>query len=148
MRRAWTLMQSAPGAGVVMGQVIGRLAPYTETIRPEILTLEVGHSRVRMRDTRRVRNHLRSLHAIALMNLGEVATGTAMLYSLPDDARAIIVHLGMDYLKKARGPIIAECRAPVPTSNERKEYAVTAELTDESGEVVARAHARWLVAPA
>jgi acyl-coenzyme A thioesterase PaaI-like protein len=147
LRHAWRLMRGLPGGGHLMGQLVGRMAPYTGTIRPEVLALEPGYARVRMQDRRAVRNHLKSVHAIALMNLGEVATGTAMLVGLPDEARAIIVHLGMDYLKKARGPITAECRAPVPTSVEKQEYALTAELTDSSGVRVARAHARWLVGP-
>jgi acyl-coenzyme A thioesterase PaaI-like protein len=147
LRRAWSLLRHAPGGGVLMGQILGKLAPYTGTIRPEVLALEEGYARVRMRDRRGVRNHLRSVHAIALMNLGEAATGVAMMSSLPVGMRGILTHLEMDYLKKARGPITAECRAPAPVAGERREYDVQAELTDERGEVVARAHARWLLGP-
>lgn len=147
LMRAWALLRHAPGGGVLMGELIGRMAPYTGTIHPEILTLEEGHVRVRMRDRRAVRNHLRSVHAIALMNLGEVSTGVAVLSSLNNGMRGIITHLAMDYLRKARGPITAECRAPTPVPGERREYDVQADLTDASGQVVARAHARWLIGP-
>lgn len=145
LKTLWGLLKNVPAGGQVMGRIIGRMAPYTGTIRPEVLALEPGFAKVRMADTRRVRNHLNSVHAIALMNLGEATTGTAMLASLPDGARAIITHLGMDYLKKARGPITAECTCVVPSSLERKEYDVTAELKNADGVVVAKAHARWLV---
>ncbi|PTL80625.1 hotdog fold domain-containing protein [Vitiosangium sp. GDMCC 1.1324] len=148
LRRAWGVLRHAPGGGILMGQLLGNLAPYTGTIHPEVLSLEEGYARVRMRDRRGVRNHLRSVHAIALMNLGEVATGVAMMSALPEGMRGIISHLEMDYLKKARGPITAECRAPTATPGERREYDVQADLTDESGEVVARARARWLIGPA
>lgn len=144
----WQKLQRLPKGGALMGALIGKMAPYTGTISPEILALEPGHAKVRMQDRRSVRNHLKSVHAIALMNLGEVATGTAMLASMPKDARAIITHLGMDYLKKARGRITAECFCELAASTERKEYALTADLTDEQGVVVAKAHARWLVGPA
>ncbi len=147
LRLLWNVLRHAPGGGIVMGQLIGNMAPYTGTIRPEVLTLEEGYARVRMRDRRTVRNHLRSVHAIALMNLGEVSTGVAMMFSLPAGMRGIITHLEMDYLKKARGPITAECRCPPAPAGERGEYDVTAELLDESGTVVARALARWLVGP-
>ena len=148
LRSTWSYLSKVPGGGVLMGRLIGRMAPYTGTIRPEILVLEQGFARVRMQDTPRVRNHLKSVHAIALMNLGEVATGTAMLVSVPDGTRAIITKLAMDFLKKARGPITAECTCEVPSSSERREYAVSAELKNEAGDVVARAHATWLVGPA
>jgi len=148
LRRTWNVLRHAPGGGVLMGQILGNLAPYTGTIRPEVVTLEEGYARVRMCDRRAVRNHLSSVHAIALMNLGEVATGVAMMSALPGDMRGIITHLEMDYLKKARGSITAECRAPVAVAGERREYDVQADLTDEAGEVVARARARWLIGPA
>ena len=89
---AWSALRNVPGGGRLMGALIGRLAPYTGTIQPEVVALDRGFSRVRMADRPQVRNHLQSVHAIALMNLGEVATGTAMLVSVPPQTRAIITH--------------------------------------------------------
>ncbi len=143
----WNVLKAIPGGGIMMGRLIGRMAPYTGTIKPEIVQLEVGYSKVQMRDRKKVRNHLNSVHAIALMNLGEATTGTAMLVSLTDGARGIPTHLSMDYVKKARGTITAECSCAVPSSSERKEYEVTAVLKDESGEIVAKCNAKWLVGP-
>ncbi len=147
LRSTWEVLKKAPGGGVLMGRLIGRMAPYTGTIRPEILALAPGYAKVRMNDTPRVRNHLRSVHAIALMNLGEVSTGTAMLVSVPDGSRAIITKLSMSYLKKARGPITAECSCELPSSTERREYTVSADLKNEAGDIVAKADATWLVGP-
>ena len=145
LRTLWSYLRSIPGGGVVMGRLVGRMAPYTGTIRPEVLQLEPGYAKVLMADRPAVRNHLNCVHAIALMNLGEVASGLAMMASMPDDARGIITHLGMDYLKKARGPITAECTCAAVTPTERKEYDVVADLKNEAGEVVSRITARWMV---
>ncbi len=131
-----------------MGQLIGRMAPYTGTINGEVLELGSGHARVRIKDKRAVRNHLNSVHAIALMNLGEMTTGAAMLAGLPPNTRGIVTHLEMDYLKKARGPITGRCDTEVPTTNEKAELEVRGELVDEQGEVVARVMAKWKVGPA
>lgn len=146
--KLWSYLRAVPGGGVMLGRLVGRMAPYTGTIRPEIVELRPGYAMVRMADRASVRNHLRSVHAIALMNLGEAATGLAMLVSIPQGARGIVTHLGMDYLKKARGPLTAECACPELDSAQRKEYEVTGELKDEGGEVVARITARWLIGPA
>jgi acyl-coenzyme A thioesterase PaaI-like protein len=143
----WGYLKNVPGGGAVMGRLVGNMAPYTGTIRPEVIELTQGFAKVRMADRRGVRNHLQSVHAIALMNLGEMSTGLAMTASMPADARGIITHLGMDYLKKARGPITCECSCPLVSSTERKEYDVTADLKSEAGEVVAKITARWMVGP-
>ena len=148
LRAVWSRLKNVPGGGVVMGRMLGMLAPYTGTIRPEVVTLEPGFASIRLRDRRAVRNHLNSVHAIALMNLGEVATGTALLFTIPDEARGIITHLGMDYLKKARGTLTADCTCPPISSTEKKHYELTADIKNEAGEVVARAHAKWQVGPA
>jgi acyl-coenzyme A thioesterase PaaI-like protein len=144
----WSKLKNVPGGGRLLGELIGRVAPYTGTIKPEIVELEPGRSRVKMKDRRAVRNHLNSVHAIALMNLGEVATGTAVLGALPPDSRAIITHLEIDYLKKARGTITATCETPVRSTVEKADLTLHGELANDAGEVVARVKAIWRVGPA
>ena len=94
-----------------------------------------------------MRNHLRSVHAIALMNLAEVTSGLALTYALPADARAILTGLSIDFLKKARGTLTAEAALEPPQTSERQEYEFESRIRDEVGDVVAIARARWLVGP-
>ena len=148
LRLAWRGLQHVPGGGRLFGKLIGTLAPYTGTIAPEVLQLRHGHASVLLRDRRAVRNHLNSLHAIALMNIAEVATGLALVYSLPKDTRAILTGLSITYHKKARGPITASASVDAPTSSERQELTIEGQLTNDRGEVVATAQARWLIGPA
>lgn len=147
LRSAWSALEPLPGGKRLFSAIFGAYAPYSGSVKPLILELTPGFARVRIRDRHAVRNHLESVHAIALMNLAEMASGLAMVAGLPDDARAIITHLRIDYEKKARGTLTAECRCDVPPTSERKEYEVESLIRDDSGDLVARATARWLVGP-
>lgn len=146
---AWTRLSPLPGGRWLFARLLGRIVPYSATIRPRFLLLEPGRARVAIRERRRLRNHLRSVHAIALANLGELASGLAMTLALPPRTRGIPVRLEIDYLKKGRGLIVAEGRATPPDTVDTEMDAVaTAELTDEDGDVVAAMVVTWRLAPA
>ena len=147
IRQQWEKWSVRPGGKAIFSALLGRLVPYSGTIGARIEELRPGYSRVTLRDRRKVRNHLRSIHAIALMNMAELSTGLALNYAMRPDARSILKGLSIDYTKKARGTLTAEANAPVLTSNEEREITVETAIRDEDGDVVATAQARWLVGP-
>lgn len=147
IRDLWNRLRYLPGGKRLFSRFIGMAAPYTGTIDGEVVDLRVGHAEVTMRDHRGVRNHLKSVHAIALTNLAELTGNIALAYSMPSDARFIVAGLSIDYVKKARGTIRGVCDCPVPTSSERREYNVVVSMRDESGDEVANATLRTLVGP-
>jgi len=147
LRTTWDTLSSVPGGKKIFSKIVGKAAPYTATIKPEVVELRRGYAKVQMKDRRKVRNHLDSVHAIALMNLAEAASGLAFSYSLPSETRAILTGLSIDYVKKARGTLTAECFAEVPQDNHRQETEIDVVTRDDSGDVVTRAQARWLVGP-
>ena len=147
VRQMWDRVNGWPGGKALFSRLIGTMAPYTGTIGAEVLELRHGHAEVLMRDRRAVRNHLDSVHAVALVNLAELAGNIALAYSLPDDARFIVAGLSIEYIKKARGKITAISECPVPTSNAKQEFNVPVVMQNAAGEVVAKATLRSLVGP-
>ncbi|MGB0641164.1 MAG: DUF4442 domain-containing protein, partial [Myxococcota bacterium] len=141
----WEKAQGFPMGKSVFSFMVGRAARYTGTIGARVESLETGRGVVSMKDRAGVRNHLKSVHAIALMNLGEFATGVTVMYQVDGRGRGILKHIGMDYLKKSRGTITATCEAVVPMEPGKHDLEVDGVLTDESGDVVAKVHATWRI---
>jgi acyl-coenzyme A thioesterase PaaI-like protein len=147
LQKTWNGLKNLPGGGLIFGRLIGRMAPYTGTIKPTVVELRRGFGRVKMKDRKKVRNHLDSIHAVALMNLAEACSGLTFSYSLPRRTRAILTGLEIEYLKKARGTLMAECHCVIPETNERATYELEVLTRDEDGDVVTRANAHWLIGP-
>lgn len=147
IRAAWRRLAPLPGGKALFSIVLGWMAPYSGTIRARVLVLEPGYAKLVMRDRRGVRNHLDSVHAIALANLAELSSGLAMLTGMPSHARGIPVGLRIAYLKKARGALTAECRCALPDFSHEGEYEFEASISDAGGDVVAKATVRWKLGP-
>jgi acyl-coenzyme A thioesterase PaaI-like protein len=144
----WDGLSGLPGGRAVFSKCLGWIAPYTGTIEPHVAEVREGYARVEMEDQRRVRNHLDSIHAMALTNLSEVASGLALLYSLPADLRGILVGFEIDFVHKARGRLSAEADVVLPElEGGDEEIAVPVVTRNESSEVVTRAEAKWRVGP-
>ena len=147
IRDAWNLIGNVPGGKAIFSRLIGRAAPYTGTIGATVVALRPGFAQVELADRKAIRNHLDSIHAVALANLAELTGNVALSYSLPDDARFIVAGMEIEYVKKARGALTATSDCPIPPTAERREYAVPVSIRDASGDEVARATLRSLVGP-
>jgi len=147
VRKQWEFLSPWPGGKWLFSWAIGWKAPYSGTIGALVDELEPGYAKVLLKDRRKVRNHLRSVHAIALINLGEVTTGLATISGMPADARGIVSGLSIEYHKKARGLLTAECRTEIPQTSERKIYEVEGKIFDAEGDCVATVTAQWLIGP-
>ena len=146
--KTWTRLSGMPGGRAIFARLLARTVPYSGSIRPEVIELEPGRALVGLSERRALRNHFRSVHAIALANLGELASGLAMTLALPPGVRGIPVRIEVDYLKKARGRIVAEGRGSVPdVIGDGTDATAAAELRDAAGEVVARVVVRWRLSP-
>tara|TARA_B100001093_G_scaffold517585_1_gene599540 strand:+ start:1314 stop:1862 length:549 start_codon:yes stop_codon:yes gene_type:complete len=141
----WNKAQSIPGGRHLFSHVAGRMAPYTGTIKALVEALSPGYARLSMADRKAIRNHLQSVHAVALVNFIEKTTGMAMVSQFPVGMRGIVTHIEVEFVKKARGRLSAECHAPKIKPASKEQYVVCTDVTDQEGTIVAHGRATWLV---
>lgn len=80
-------------------------APYFFTIRPHFTVIEPNHAEVLIRKRRGVKNHIGTVHAIALCNGLEAAMGALAEASIPRDKRWIPKGMEVSYTAKATSDI-------------------------------------------
>src|SRR5258705_472383 len=117
MLEMWQKLAPIPGGKKVFSKLVGWYAPYSGSVGANVIELRPGFAKVELKERRKVRNHLNSIHAVALMNLTELATGLAMFVALPKNGRLIVKKFEIEYLKKARGRITAVAECSVPESD-------------------------------
>jgi acyl-coenzyme A thioesterase PaaI-like protein len=139
----WRRLSPLPGGPWLFSKLFGFAVPYSGSVAPRIKVLEPGHAVVEIPGRRSNRNHLGSVHAIALTNLAEITSGLALMTGLPPTVRGIVTGLSMTYHKKARGRIRAVARVAVPAVTEDRDFDVMAECFDGAGTLVATGQVRW-----
>lgn len=137
---AWRKAAALPFGKQLFTRYFQRVAPYFRSIPAQIDSVEPGRAVVHMADRGSVRNHLGTVHAIALCNLAEMTMGLVVEASLPASHRWIPKSMTVHYLAKARGTMTATTELlladPLP---ERSEVIVPVSVTDRAGTEVFRA---------
>lgn len=146
--RWWSRLAGLPAGSYLFSILLGRFIPYTGTIGARVEELRPGYARVAMADRRRVRNHLNSIHAIALLNLGEVTSGLAVFSAISANMRGILTDIHAEYRKKARGRLTALAEfelSALPAGDEDTACEVEARIEDSAGDTVTIVRATWLI---
>ncbi len=143
----WNRLSRWPGGAWLFSRLVGFRVPYSGTIGARIRELAPGYARLTLRDRRRVRQHLGSVHAVALINLGELASGLALTAALPPGFRSIVLSLSAEYFRKARGELVAESRVVLREGAGPVDQEVEARISNAAGEQVAVVRTVWRIGP-
>lgn len=130
-------LSSVPGGRVVFTRLFQRMAPYFRTIPVRVESVEPGRATAAMRHTRSVRNHLGTVHAIALCNLAEMLMGLAAEATVPKSHRWIPKAMRVEYLAKASGLMHGEAELTLPEPlADRGTIVVPVTVRDPKGVIV------------
>jgi len=136
-------LSAIPGGRYIFSKIIAHKIPYSGTIGARIEILNPGYAKLVLKDKRSIRNHLNSIHAIALTNFGELTSGLALNAGLPANVRGIVIQIITKYMKKARGTLVAECQCELPAVKNDMEYTVEAIIKDQEQDIVATVEVQW-----
>jgi acyl-coenzyme A thioesterase PaaI-like protein len=145
----WNKTKAIPLVGpTVFSFAFGQKAPYFASIRPRFTVIEPHHVELVIPKRRRVHNHLKTVHAIALCNGLEAAMGALAEVSIPRDKRWIPKGMEVSYTAKATSDItcFAETDPEQWTSGD-PDLPVRVWATREDGERVIEGVIRLWVTP-
>ncbi len=101
-----------------------------------------------MRKRRSVENHIRTVHALAMGNLCELAAGMVTEVTLPVNLRWIPRGMTIEYLRKAETGVTATARlTKTEWTGGPESVGVPVSVVDESGTEVVRAVITMYVTP-
>jgi acyl-coenzyme A thioesterase PaaI-like protein len=112
------------------------LTPYFSSIKPSIKELKINRCVVFMKKRRAVTNHLKTVHAVAMCNMAELAGGLMTEVSLPQGKRWIPSGMTVKYLKKAKSNLIAIADGNELDWDREGEVIVPVGITDDNNELV------------
>lgn len=98
-------LASKPLGKRVFSLLYAEAAPYFATVRPRVVDVRPNRAELMIGKRRRVQNHIKTVHAIAICNGLEAAMGLVAEASIPKDRRWIPKGMDVRYVAKADSDI-------------------------------------------
>ncbi len=146
--QTWRKLEKKMMGRWLFKKIIANNIPYTGSIKADVQILEPGQCEVLMKFRKSNTNHLNSVHALALSNLGEFTSGLAMMTGLSPTIRGIVTNINTEYHKKARGHLLAKAHVEIPNVTMPKtEHHIQAHIYNQDDDLVTTVTVKWLLSP-
>ncbi|MCP5079799.1 MAG: DUF4442 domain-containing protein [Psychromonas sp.] len=130
-------LKRLPFGRQIFSMVVSRVAPYFATISPTIVELVPNQCTCLIKKKKKVFNHIKTVHVIAICNGLEMAMGVMAEASIPKNLRWIPKGMTVDYTAKAGSDI--RCVAKVNQDDwQVGDMFVTITAYDENDVVVVK----------
>jgi len=144
----WQKLSALPCGKWLFSRLVCLKAPYFSGISPRFVEMRPGYAVVRMKKRRKVKNHIGTVHVIAICNLAEIAAGTMTDATVPENIRWIPKGMTVKYLAKATTDLVAVATInPIPDFSSAMNVPVDVAVTDSHGQDVFHAVITMWVTP-
>ncbi|KAI1311540.1 hypothetical protein EDD11_003456 [Mortierella claussenii] len=123
--------------------IVGMVNPYSNSINYRIIEVEKGKVRGVMKETKKISNPFRRVHAGALVTFGETIGSFAVFTHLGKKDRAILTNLNAEYIKVARGYLTASSVVPDFKDLKLQEVVTEVIIRNAAYETVAKMNLTW-----
>ena len=138
--RMWQRLGGSRLGRWVFSKAVCWRVPYFSSISPFFIEYNKNRVKVGMNKSKKVTNHIGTIHVIAIANLCELAAGTLMEGFLDPSLRWIPKGMNIKYIKKANSTLNATAVMPNDIrKNEVCDIIVPVIVTDENQIEVVRA---------
>lgn len=137
--KTYNSLKGLPFGKRIFSFITCKSAPYFGSIKPLFEELEPGKCVIFMKKRRSVTNHIKTVHAIAMCNLVELAGGVCTDVSLPDGVRWIPKGMTVEYLALAKTDLRGVCNIDLETLKNwdfSKDFPAAVHVSDTSGKIV------------
>ena len=149
----WQRLSGFPVLGPVVGTRVfsfafGQRAPYFGSIHPRFTEIRPNHAELVIPKRRSVKNHIGTVHAIALCNGLEAAMGALAEATIPSDKRWIPKGMEVSYTAKATSDITCVAETdPAQWTSDEPDLPVRVKGVRDDGTVVIEGVIKLWVTP-
>ncbi|KAF9349494.1 hypothetical protein BGX26_012224 [Mortierella sp. AD094] len=129
----------------IFSTIVGFANPYSRSINFRITELRKGKACGVMKETKKISNPFRCVHAAALITFGETVGGLAVFTLLGKKDRAILTNINAEYIKVSRGLLTASSVIQPIKDREISELVNEVLIKNAAFETVAKLTLTWKV---
>ncbi|KAF9175897.1 hypothetical protein BGX21_010698 [Mortierella sp. AD011] len=129
----------------IFSTIVGFANPYSRSINFRITELRKGKACGVMKESKKISNPFRCVHAAALITFGETVGGLAVFTLLGKKDRAILTNINAEYIKVSRGLLTASSIIQPIKDGEVTELVNEVLIKNAAFETVAKLTLTWKV---
>jgi len=134
--KMYNTVRKLPAGNWIFSKGVCFAAPYFSSIKPLVNELKPAYCQVSIKKRRTVHNHIKTVHAIAMCNMAELAGGLVTDVSIPKKARWIPAGMSVKYIKKAKTDLVAIADGSQVDWSTNGNIVVPVKVKDTAGDIV------------